>query len=78
MLNSRSIITFAPSLQHLQLTFARCEALSDIADLGRGVGALQGLQHLELVFYGCSALPTMLQKSFRADSKDAFVTAVGM
>ena len=66
------------NLLFVVLNFRSCAKLGDIADLGRGVGALQGLQHLELVFYGCSALPTMLQKTFRADSKDAFVTAVGM
>ena len=43
-------------LQHLQLNFSDCEALSDVATLGQGVGALHGLQHLQLGFCACRAL----------------------
>ena len=38
------------------LDFGFCSELSNIADLARGVGALQGLQHLKLDVQRCSAL----------------------
>ena len=47
---------FQVILQHLQLNFEWCEALSDVGELGRGVGNLRGLQHLQLGFGDCRAL----------------------
>ena len=59
-------VGFAPGI--------RCSALSDLGELGRGVGNLQGLQHLQLDFRLCSALPSTLARKF--ETKDAVLVFI--
>ena len=58
----------------IKANFALCRALSDVAELGKGVGALQTLQHLQLNFSGCEALSDLAK---RYDSRGAFLAAFG-
>ena len=47
---------FATEVLDLDLNFSCCSGLRDIADLGRGVGALRFLRHLRIDFSHCEAL----------------------
>jgi calcium-dependent protein kinase len=50
------------------MNFSRCVALSDIRDLGRGVGELQGLQQLILNFKQCPSFSDVLQIEWNAQN----------